>query len=88
VLRTKFLKSFEEKIREIEAARNRELDELRRKHEESLKALKDGFELRISEKTMKIMESCSKAKSIISKAGMRPVDDFLAKKIVQCEDDT
>ena len=36
LLRTKFLKSFEEKMMEIEQARNRELEDLKSQHEQEL----------------------------------------------------
>jgi len=56
VLRTKFLKSFEEKIREIEAARNRELEDVRRQHEEAIRIAREGWEKKAAEGIRKIAE--------------------------------
>ena len=50
------MKSFEEKIREIEAARNQELEDLRRQHEEVLRASREGWEKRAAEEMRKISE--------------------------------
>lgn len=56
MLRTKFLKSFEEKIREIEAARNRELEDVRRQHEEAIRIAREGWEKKATEDMRKIAE--------------------------------
>ncbi len=81
------MKSFEEKIREIEAARNKELAELNNKHEEKIRGLKEALEVKASENASKVIEQCVKAKLIITKAGMKPVDDYINKKIGSCENE-
>jgi hypothetical protein len=78
------LKSFEEKIREIEAARTRELEVLAKQNEERVEKAKDEGMKMVNDVLAQVRETTKQAKSIIDKAGMRPVDEYIAKKIGQC----
>ena len=44
MLRTKFLKSFEEKIKEIEFARVSELEEIKNQHQNEMRVFKESCE--------------------------------------------
>lgn len=65
LLRQKFLKSFEEKIKEIESVRLKELEDLRHNHETEMRLFKETFERVVSEKVQCITLFQSRIKKII-----------------------
>lgn len=77
LLRQKFLKSFEEKIKEIETVRVREYEEQKLRHETELRLFKETFERVVSEKVQCITLFQQRIKKLVSASGVKSIEDFL-----------
>ena len=71
MLRQRFLKSFEEKIKEIEAARVQELEILKQEHEAAVRSL-----------TSLISSASQRLRLLVGNAGVKGMDEFIGKSLL------
>ena len=76
LLRTKFLKSFEEKMMEIEEARNRELEEIKSQHQRELAQFTSSSDLKLQQAAQLQL----KLKKVLLTSNVKPIEDFIQSR--------